>query len=88
MSTFAKYGHDIATNLGYSLYASSANKTTYMKMLDGYSIFLDVFGSNEAELNTRFKLYFISSGKFQFPHPRFSVFEHQLIGIMSTLTVE
>jgi len=67
-----------ANRLGYSLhhYAGNGQSASYVK--DG--IFLEVYNDGDtAKLTVAIGLISLSTGDFQFPHPRFDIFEKVMI---------
>lgn len=82
-------GYEIATQaLQYELHSHSGDKrqANYVKTVDAgpfnVNLSLTVYDNGRellCEISTHYKMITITTGKIQFPHPRFAMFEHQVI---------
>ena len=85
-------GYEEALKLGYGIHMYSSNRKTAMYVkdaLDGWCIHLEVVecgdGTFTADLQTIHKLLTISTGLFTFPHPRFEIFEDQILKVINAI---
>lgn len=82
-----RFGEEFAHEKGYMCHTLSRNKTTYVKEHEGITLFLDIAPFTEdiltIELIRIVGIFTITSGKIQYRHPKFDLFERQLLGFTS-----
>ena len=73
-------GEEIAKERGYSLlsYGSEKQSATYIK--DG--IWLTLYADSTAELSSMIGIVKLGTDRFEWPHPRFAMFEKQIRSII------
>ena len=73
-------GYMDAPRLGYSLlsYGGEKKSATYVKS----DVWLTVYADSTAELSSMIGIVKLSIDRFQFPHPRFAVFEKKIRSII------
>ena len=70
-------GEILAKQLGYTLYAHSGDYSSAIYSKGPLS--LTITKEGKATVKAFYKLVTISSGEFSFPHPRFEIFENQVL---------
>ena len=73
-------GQADAEQLGYSLLSYGGDKQSATYVRNG--IWLTVYADSTAELSSMIGIVKLSIDRFQFPHPRFAVFEKQIRSII------
>jgi len=73
-------GQALAEELGYSLLAYGGEKQSATYVKDG--IWLTVYADSTADLSSKIGMVWLKIDNFQFPHPRFAVFEKQIRSII------
>ena len=73
-------GETEAKRLGYTLYAYSGCKKTALYHKDRLS--LTVYTDGMAELSRHYKMILLTTQKISFPHPRFELFENQILSLL------
>jgi len=73
-------GYKEAVGLGYSLNAYAGSKK--MALYSKGRLSLKVYSDNTAEILGHYKIIQIHTPKISFPHPRFQMFENQILRLL------
>jgi hypothetical protein len=79
--------------LGYSIHYTTPSSASYVKTFNNTSIYLEIIKDQYNEekfygkLSTIFKNTVLSTGRFSFPHPRFSMYENEVKNIIEAVGI-